>query len=266
MKKKENFAPIFIFFLAFSLIILGLIRFNFFNNLFGAIGNIFSPVQEVTFQTFQSILNLNEEENLKNLKEENINLARQLVNQEKLEKENSALRDQFQTATIKSTTLIAAKIIGAPNFVPGVTEPSIFILDVGKSSGIRIHDAVILKDNLVGSITEVTEFRSKVNLITNATSSFTAKTLRTGAIGVVRGEAGREMSLQNIMQEADIKEKDIIVTKGGQELGGSGYPPDLTVGTIISVEKKPSALFQNANIVSDLNFSSLSTVFVIKSQ
>lgn len=265
MKKRENFISIFILFLALSLIIFSLTKFNFFNNLFGVIGNIFSPLQEATFQTFQPILNLSEGEK-KKLKEENASLIRKLANQKILEKENEALRDQFQTAAIKSLTLLPAKIIGAPNFIPGVTEPLIFIIDKGAADGVRVNQAVIYKDNLVGRISEVVQTRSKVNLITNTSSSFPAKTLRTSAIGVVKGTAERQLIFQNIMQTADIKEKDIVVTRGTQELNGDGFPPDLIVGTIASVEKKPSNLFQSAKITSFLDFSNLSIVFVIKGQ
>jgi len=263
MKKRENFTPVFIFFFVLSILLLGLIRFNFLGVFWGALGDLFLPAQKFMHQSFQSIFNLNKDEDVRKLKEENIDLIRQLVNQKKLEKDNLALRDQFQTTVIRSLFLLPARIIGAPNFVPGISEPSAFILDKGASDGVRLHQAVIYKDNLVGEISEVTQSRSKVRLITSASFSFPAKSLRNNTLGVVSGQGGRQMLFKNIIQEADIKEGDLIVSKGNEELKEGGFPPDLVIGKIVSIEKKPSALFQSANIISNLDFSSLTTVFII---
>jgi cell shape-determining protein MreC len=53
------------------------------------------------------------------------------------------------------------------------------------------------------------------------------------------------------------------LTNGDITLSGSGFPPDLVVGKITSVEKKPSSLFQKAEVESFINFSKITAVFVI---
>ena len=264
MKKKENYVPIFIFFLVLSILIFGLSQVKLFKNFFGAIGGVLSPIQKITYQSIQSVTNLRKDEDLKKLKEEYGKVVQQLVNQKTLEKENSALADQFETSTPKSTNLLPAKIVSAPSFIPGVSEPSVFILDKGGNNGIRVGDAVIYKNNLVGKVTQVSSYLSRVNLITNTSSSFAAKTIRTDAVGVIKGEGGKEMIFENILQSLDLKESDLVVSKGDLDIKGRGYPSDLVVGKVISVEKKPSALFQKAKIISLLDFSNLSTVFIIK--
>jgi len=264
MKKKENFVPVFIFFLVLSILIFGLSQLELFRNFLGIIGEVLSPIQKITYQSFQSVTNFNKNENLRELKEENSNLIRQLVNQKLLEKENSALRDQFETSKLRSTNLLPAKILSAPSFIPNISEPSIFIIDKGENDRIRIGDAAVYKDSLVGKVVELTPYLSKINLITNASVSFAAKTIRTNAVGVIKGEGGRQMVLDNILQSADIKESDLIVSKGDLDIKGRGYPSDLVVGKVVSVEKKPSALFQKADVVSLLDFSNLSTVFIIR--
>lgn len=264
MKKKENFVPVFIFFLVLSILIFGLSQLKLFRNFLGIIGEVLSPIQRITYQSFQSITNSKKDDSLKELKEENSKLIRQLVNQKLLEKENSALRDQFEASNPKSTNLLPAKILSAPSFIPNVSEPSVFIIDKGESDGIEIGDAVIYKDSLVGKVTQTTSRLSKINLITNSSSSFTVKTIRANAIGVIKGEGEKQMVFDNILQSSDIKESDLIITKGDLDIKGKGYPSDLVVGKIISVEKKPSALFQKAEVVSLLDFANLSTVFIIR--
>jgi cell shape-determining protein MreC len=53
------------------------------------------------------------------------------------------------------------------------------------------------------------------------------------------------------------------LTKGDISLQNTGYPPDLTIGKIISVSKNPSDLFQKAEISSLIDFSNLEKVFVV---
>ena len=66
------------------------------------------------------------------------------------------------------------------------------------SAVISTVGVVIYRDNLVGKITESTSRLSKVNLITNSSSSFAAKTVRTNAIGIINGEGGKQMIFGNI--------------------------------------------------------------------
>lgn len=264
MKKKENFTSVFIFFLILSILIFGLSQFKLFGNFLGIIGEVISPIQRITYQSIQSVTNFKKDDSLEKLEDENSKLIRQLVNQKLLEKENSALRDQFATASVRSQTLMPAKIVSAPSFIPGVSEPSVFILDKGEKDGIKVGDAVIYKDNLVGKVIEITSYLSRVNLITNTLSSFAAKTIRTDAIGVIRGEGRKEMIFENILQSSDLKESDLVISKGDLDIKGRGYPAGLIVGKVTSVEKKPSALFQKAKIISLLDFSNLSIVFIIK--
>src|SRR3989344_8895798 len=264
MKKRENFVPIFIFFLVLSILIFGLSQVKLFKNFFTATGEVLSPIQKITYQSFQLVTNFKKDDSLRKLEEENNKLIRQLVNQKLLEKENSALRDQFKTEAPKSINLLPAKIVGAPSFIPGISEPSTFIIDKGTEDNIKVGDAVVFKDNLVGSIVEVSSYLSKANLITSRSSSFTAKTSRTEAAGVVKGDGGRQMIMDNILQDLDVRKSAIVVSKGSLDIKGKGYPPDLIVGKIISVEKKPSALFQKAEVVSLLDFSNLSTVFILR--
>ncbi len=265
MQRRENFFLTFFIFLILSIVIFAFSKFGVLNGVSSVLSKVLSPFRVITFNSFSFIRDIENDTKIEKLKEENRNLIRLFVNQQVLKSENQALRDQFQTSNPKSQNLLPARIVGAPSFIPGISEPSSLILDKGTSDGVDVGDAVVLKNNLVGQVTNVNMFFSRVTLITDTSSSFTGKDVRTGAIGVISGE-DKIMIFGNVLQSSDLKLSDIIVSKGDLDMKGYGYPPDFIVGKIISLQKEPSALFQKAEVVSLINFSSLSTVFVWKGQ
>lgn len=184
------------------------------------------------------------------------------VNQYQLEQENKALRDQFQTTAPSSQILLPAHIVGAPRFIPGVSMPEYFIIDKGKKDKIVAGQAVIFKDMLIGKIIAASERLSKAELISNASSTFTAKTKSTGALGVVRGLGSAEVILEKVVLSDTLTIGDVVLTKGDIDENGVGYPAYLVVGRIVSIDKKASALFQSARVRSIVDVSRLSLVFV----
>lgn len=261
MRKREQFFIVFFIFLFLSLAILGLSlsgNLRFFSSV---LEKIASPIQGLTYGFFQRLPFGLEDQAVKKQKEVNMLLTTKLVDEQKLQKENAALLDQFQTAKPRSSNLLPARIVGALDFIPGVTTPSSFILDKGKKDNVNVGYAVVFKNNLVGSIVKVSSYLSKVDLVTNVSSSFTAKTIN-GALGVIKG-SGRGMTLDNVLLSENIKPQEIVLTSGDINLNGTGYPPDLIVGKIQSIDKNPSSLFQRAKLESLINFPKLSTVFIV---
>ena len=181
----------------------------------------------------------------------------------KLIRENQAFRDQFETQTPKSTGLLPAKIVGAPSFIPGVTDPTFLIIDKGLKDRVKIGNAVVVKNILVGKVTSVSDYFSKVSIVSNPDFLINAMDQRTQAQGIVKGKGGRQLMLNNVVQSQEVKAGDILITKGDQKEDGTGFPPDLIIGKIMSVDKKPSAVFQIGEVQSPLDFSYLSEVFVV---
>lgn len=193
---------------------------------------------------------------------ENQRLRKLLVDQQKLIRENAALKDQFATISPASSTLLPATVIGAPGFVPGVSKPEMLVLAVGKNHGIKGGEAVIVNNNLIGRISQVSPALSIVELVTKSSVPFLARTSDTNATGLVYAENGA-LQLGNVVLAENVKKGDMVITKGNSDKKGSGYPADLIVGKIIDIEKKPSALFQTAKIQSLVDISRLTTVFII---
>lgn len=262
MQKKNNFFYAFLVFFLVSTLFFGFGKLGFLDEISSYTAKVFSPVRILTSRGFSGIGGFWESSQTAQLKKENVKLANQLVEQQKLSDQNKALMDQFQVVNPKSLDLIPANVVGMPSFIPGVSSAENLILDKGKNEGVKIGDAVVLKDNLVGRIIETSSFFSKVDLLTNSSSSFTAKTQQK-ALGVVKGQGSGEVILDNVLLSENLKPGDLVLTNGDENVKGIGYPPDLIVGKIISVDKNPSALFQKADIKTLIDINRLSTVFIL---
>lgn len=261
--QKKSFTSYFLVFFALSLLIIGASKTGILNPLDAFLKDIFSPVQTLTYQTFVKVTGFGQNTQIQSLKAENLALTQKLIDQRQLIGDNKALRDQFQTTSPKSPNLLPADVVGAPGFVPGLSLPEILILNQGANDGVKIGDAVVYENNLVGKITQVSANLSNVTLLTNSSSLFTAETLETKAQGVVKGQGGGEVILDNVILADTLQKDDLVVTADDMDIQNSGFPPDLTVGKIISVSKNPSDLFQKADIQPLVDFSNLEKVFVV---
>ena len=242
--------------LLFSLSKAGILKLNF-------ISGIFTPVQKEIHNSFIQLSKLGANSETESLKEENRMLTKKIIDQRKLIEQNKALLDQFQQVSPKSLSLLQSDVIGSPGFVPGVSVPELLILNKGFSDGVREGNAVVLKNNLVGKVIKTSQNISLVYLSSNNSLSFAAKAGEDKkAVGVIRGQGGGEMILDNVLLSETLKVGDVVLTNGDIDQNGKGLPPDLIVGKITSVDKNPSALFQKADVVSFVDFSKLSTLFV----
>ncbi len=257
MKRRESFLPAFLVVIVLCVAILilslsGNLKF------FSFLEKPTSAIQSFSYNFFQNLPFISESAKVKKLEEANLELLSRVADFEKLKRENAALSDQFQTSYPQSVKLLKAEIIGAPSFVPGISTPTFFILNIGAKDNVKKGSAVVVKDNLIGTIVQVSVNLSKVSLI-NSSLSFTAKT-QNGAVGIVKG--GGSLTLENVLLSENIIIGELVLTKGDVNQDGIGIPADLIVGKIKSVEKNPSDLFQKAEVESFVNFVNLSTVFV----
>jgi len=263
--QRRNFVSYFLIFLVLSLIVFGSAKIGLLKPIDSLGKGILAPIQALTYGVFEKITSLGSNSQLETLRAENLALTQKLSNQNKLIEDNKALRDQFQTQNPKSAGLIEADVVGAPMFIPGISVPEVLILDRGESDGIKVGLAVVYQNNLIGKVVGASAFSSSVMLITNSASSFTAKTMATQSQGVIKGQGGGGMILDNVVLSDNLQKQDTVLTKGDVDTEGSGFPPDLVVGKISAVSKNASDLFQKADVKSLIDFSKLSKVFVVVS-
>lgn len=262
MHKRSNFFAYFFVFLFLSLLLFFLSKFSFFKPINSFAGSVFAPVQSLTYGLFSGLTNIGSSSEIKLLQDENRNLLKKIADLKKIEADNKALRDQFQTVNIRSTSLVSAQVIGAPGFLPGISIPEAIILNRGENDGVKVGYAVIYKDNLIGRVIKTSKYLSSVLLITNSSSSFLANSLETNAQGIVKGRGGG-IIFDNVLLSESLKKDDFILTKGDVSQKGEGFPPGLIVGKITSVSKNASDLFQKADLKTLVDLTKLSNVFII---
>ncbi|OGH47973.1 MAG: hypothetical protein A3A51_05150 [Candidatus Levybacteria bacterium RIFCSPLOWO2_01_FULL_39_10] len=263
MQKKDNFLPFFVtfFILCFVLILIG--KSGIINSATSYLGFSATPLRSTLF-TFLGFSNIQNSE-IDNLITENRKLRRQIVERQDLARENEDLKNQIGVSDSSPTTLIFAKVIGMPSFVPGESSPDYLIIGKGEKADVVIGDVVVLENNIVGRVTDVSKNYSRVRLSISDDKSHPVKILRDEAEipGIIKG-TGDAFILQNIPLSEKISQGDIVVTKGDLEGKVLGYPPNLIIGKITSIEKESQELFQQANVESFVDFAALTNVFIIK--
>ncbi|MGH2921841.1 MAG: rod shape-determining protein MreC [Gaiellaceae bacterium] len=161
---------------------------------------------------------------------------------------------------------VAASVLSNP---AGEFEQKI-IVAAGSSDGIRVYDAVVTADGLVGHVSKVLSRQAEVTMLTDPASGVTARALpmasdnKTGAIGILRHGEGSALFLDRVPKQLAVKEDYIVVTAGsGQGPLGSFFPRGIPIGKVTSVGQTDVASFKDVQVQPFVDFSDLATVLIL---
>ena len=104
-------------------------------------------------------------------------------------------------------------------------------IDKGTTHGLRPDSAVITPAGIVGRVIHSSNFFSIVQLIVDSQSAVGVLLQSTRRQGIVRGTGGRELDLDYIDDDNDLKAGDTFLSSGLDRI----YPKGLPVGVITSV-------------------------------
>jgi rod shape-determining protein MreC len=133
------------------------------------------------------------------------------------------------------------------------------IINKGARDGLATGMPVVTKQGLVGRIIDVTALASRVLLISDPSSSVSARLQTSRAQGAVQGRLTGSLRMSLIPLEAEVEVGDVVLTSG---LGGN-FPPDIVIGQVTSVRQFEFELNQEAEVRSLVNFDTLEFVLVI---
>lgn len=133
------------------------------------------------------------------------------------------------------------------------------IINKGARDGVAIGMPVVTRQGLVGRIIDVTALAARVLLITDPSSSVSARLQISRAQGTVQGRLTGNLRMTLIPLEAKVEIGDVVLTSG---LGGN-FPPDIVIGQVTSVRQFEFELYQEAEVRSLVNFDTLEFVLVI---
>jgi rod shape-determining protein MreC len=142
------------------------------------------------------------------------------------------------------------------------------VVAAGRADGVTENAPVVTAAGFVGTVTSVTNDAARVRLLTDESSAVSATDLRTGASGIVRpAQGGTALILDRVSKRENVNVDDEIVTAGWRSGGlASLYPKGIKIGRVSSVGQLNTDLWQQVQIVSDVDFSSLDAVLVLVSR
>lgn len=182
------------------------------------------------------------EARIRNLELRNLELLATKNEAERLKKENNELRQQLKVEPLSSLKQRPVLVLGINRYLE---------IGAGSEQGLKENQMVVYLDNLVGRIIKVTPKESFVQLPTDPDAKIPVKVGQ--ARGLSLGQFNSSITLDRIAQTEEIKVDDLVFTLD-----------NLVVGKITKITSKDTDLFQKAEIVPQIKFGNLSTVFVLE--
>lgn len=138
-----------------------------------------------------------------------------------------------------------------------------FTINKGSNDGIKVNDAVIYSEYLIGVVTEVNPTSAVVRSVFDPSVHIAAYEIRTGELGYTKADynmaMGGNCSLSALDRNTSISKGGIVCTSGT----GGIFPKDLIIGTVTSVKQSETDLSSYAIIEPEVNSRDIHDCFVI---
>ncbi|MFC7090702.1 rod shape-determining protein MreC [Halomonas salifodinae] len=175
------------------------------------------------------------EEN-RRLREQLLTLSQRAQQMAHLTAENVRLRELLQAARRDDMAYITAELLSLDSD-PFTHQ---MVIDRGRRDGAYVGQPVMDASGLVGQITAVSAYSSRVLMINDASHALPVQVTRNGLRFVVQGTGHYErLNVMHVPDTADIRVGDRLLTSGLAGRFPQGYP----VGRVVSVEHDPGEPF-----------------------
>ncbi|MDD3647984.1 MAG: rod shape-determining protein MreC [Candidatus Dojkabacteria bacterium] len=191
------------------------------------------------------------------LKQENKEMLEKISELNECQKENDIFRNQLGPDSVKVDWMLEGRVVG-----DRVIQDSTIQINQGSIAGVEEGDIVISGGYAIGMVVRTDSKVSKVVLITSPSSNIPARGQKGRAEGLIIGDVGFILKMVDILPDEKIDEGEVIVTSGIN----SEYPVGLILGLVTSVENNPAQATQEALIKTQIDFTKLDYIFVIKGQ
>jgi rod shape-determining protein MreC len=181
------------------------------------------------FDSFQGVTTIRDlkAENIR-LKEENAKLQSWYESALKLQAENQSFRELLNVKADPTLTFVTARVIADA----GGTFVKSILLPVGAEDKVQKGNAVMSGHGLVGRVMEVGQNASRALLVTDLNSRIPVILQNTRTKAILSGKNQDLMKLERLPPDSGMAVGTRVVTSGD----GGQLPPDLPVGTIVSVD------------------------------
>ncbi|WP_374073860.1 rod shape-determining protein MreC [Bdellovibrio bacteriovorus] len=191
------------------------------------------------------------------LQSHNNELEARLEKMNELLLENDRLRGLLTFKEQTKMNLMAAQVIGRDL----VIDHSTVTINKGTADGLKAGQAVITTGGVLGYIFKPEPFTAHVMLITDRYAVVDGIVQRTRAHGIVEGKSqyGSTLSLKYVEKTEDVKEGDLVVTGGLDNIFPKGFP----VAVVESVEKKTFSVSLKVDLRPVVDPYKVEEVFVV---
>lgn len=132
------------------------------------------------------------------------------------------------------------------------------LVGAGASSGVVTGSPIAVPEGLVGRVVTVGHTLSRAQLLLDASAAAGARIVRTGELGVARGDGRGALKLNNIPTASTVKAGDLIESAGIDGI----YPRGVPIGQVESVERG-SNLFLEIRVRPSAPFGRLTDVLLL---
>ena len=223
-----------------------------------AVKNAFSWVGESVSNLFVDKDKVIEEN--KKLEEENNNLKLQMLESQRIIEENESLKNMLE---IKNSYKHFSLKLGNIIYREHDNWTKTFKIDIGSNDGIKLNQAVVHKDGLVGYISNVSDTSSTVTTLLDPSSAVSVNISTINEPAMLQGDlslkAQNQLRLDFIELDAEVSIGDMLYTSGL----GSMYPSSIPVAKITEVVSKKNDINRYGLAEPCVDIKSISEVAVI---
>ena len=233
-----------------------------------ALSFLTSPLQEATsfiYSKFDGVTggfisSKSYQERISQLEQQVADYQKQLVDYEKTKKQLSSY-EEFLDVREKNPdfTWVYSTVIGRDS----ADLFGSFTINKGSLDGIKVNDAVIYSEYLVGVVTEVNPTSAVVRSISDPSVNVAAYEIRTGELGYVSSSYDTAVNggcrLSGLDKSTGISKGGIVCTSGT----GGIFPKDLIIGTVSAVEQRSTDLTSYAPLNLAVDSKDIHDCFVI---
>lgn len=170
--------------------------------------------------------------------------------------ENRRLRDILALKEKERRYITAARIISR-----GLDRWSnTVVIEKGRRDGITKDMAVITPSGLVGKVSMVADSYAYVLLMSDINFSASVRVQEIRKEAILSGTGGRRCVLKYITPEDELKEGQVVVTSGFDDL----FPQEMPAGYISRVTKKGTSIFQEIEVTPFQDLTKLDEVIIVR--
>lgn len=213
----------------------------------------FSSGVRGTTSTYFDLIDIKKQNRV--LLQQNTEYRAQLNELTELKLENERLNKLLNFKQKTNMELLTAKVVGK-DLIP---EHNTITINRGTLQGVKERMAAITVGGAVGYVYSAEPFTSQIILLTDRYAAIDAIVQRSRARGIIEGYTSELTQLNYLKRGDDVREGDLIVTSGLDNIFPKGFP----IGTVVEVEKNDYDVSQKVDVKPIVNPSNLEELFIV---